>query len=256
MSSHVLVTSVDGITRIQMNRPEKKNALTLAMYTAIAEALTKTENDPAARVSFVTGAEGVFTSGNDIADFLQNPPTDENSPVAVFLRALFDAKKPIVMAVNGLAIGVGTTMLLHADLVYAAESAKFQMPFVSLGVCPEAGSSYLLPRIMGLPKASELILLAERFDAKKAESLGIVTAVYSDAELADAAWAKAKTLAAQPPAALRTAKALLKRATNPALAQAMDAEMEQFKPMLGGPEAMEAMTAFMQKRKPDFSQFS
>jgi enoyl-CoA hydratase/carnithine racemase len=254
--SHVLVSSQDGVTRIQLNRPEKKNALSLAMYTAIAEALTKTENDPAARVSFITGVDRSFTSGNDIMDFLQNPPTDESSPVAVFLRALVEAKKPLVAAVNGLAIGVGTTMLPHCDLVYAAESAVFQMPFVNLGVCPEAGSSYLLPRMMGLQKAAELILLSEKFDARKAESLGLVTKVLPDAELEAYAWAKAKTLAEQPPAALRTAKELLKRASNGPLQEAMQVEMEKFRPMLGGPEATEAMTAFMEKRKPDFSQFS
>jgi enoyl-CoA hydratase/carnithine racemase len=256
MSEDVLIHTEDSICRIQMNRPAKKNALTLAMYTAIAEALVRADADPAIRVTLITGTSGIFTSGNDLADFMQNPPTDENSPVAKFLRAIIEAEKPVVAAVNGLAIGVGTTMLLHCDLVYAAESAVFQMPFVNLGLCPEAGSSHLLPLLMGHARASELILLGERFSAQTAAELNIVNRVLPDADLADFALGKAQALAAQPPAALRTSKALLKKSNMAAVTEAMRAEVAHFFPMLGGPEAREAMGAFMERRKPDFTKFS
>jgi enoyl-CoA hydratase/carnithine racemase len=255
MSDDVLVSKGGPITEVRLNRPGKKNALSPAMYTAMADALTHTDNTPEARVTFITGTGDIFTSGNDITDFMQNPPTDENSPVAQFLAAIVGAKKPVVAAVNGAAIGVGTTMLLHCDLVYAAENALFQMPFVNLGVCPEAGSSYLLPAIMGHAKAAELILLGKRFDAATAKELGIVNEVLSGADLETHALEKARALAAQPPAAVRTAKALLKNAQADVVQNAMREEMKHFVPMLSGPEAMEAMGAFMERRKPDFSKF-
>jgi len=256
MNNQVLTTTQENILKIQLNRPEKKNALTLAMYAAIAEGINQAEADEAVRVIFITGAGDAFTSGNDIMDFIQAPPLSDDSPVARFLGALTQARKPIVAAVNGLAIGIGTTMLLHCDLVYAAASARFRLPFVNLALVPEAGSSFLLPRLLGHQRAAELLLLGDFFDAQTAYTFGLVNAVVEDASLPDMAWQKAQQLAAQPPAALRLTKSLLKRATQAAAREAMAEELKRFRAQLQSPEAMEALQAFMQRRKPDFSKFS
>jgi enoyl-CoA hydratase/carnithine racemase len=188
-------------------------------------------------------------------DFLNHPPGAGDSPVTAFLLALPELGKPLVAAVNGAAIGVGVTMLLHCDLVYAGRNAQLRLPFVNIGVCPEAASSLLLPAMLGHQRAAELILLGEKFGAERAREFGIVNAVYDDAAVQAQAFDKARQLAQQPPAALRTAKALLKRAQLPAIRAAMVAEGEKFTAMVRGPEAMEAMTAFVQKRKPDFAKF-
>ena len=254
-TEHVLVDRLDGILRIRMNRPEKKNSLTAAMYSSFAEALHQAEADKSVRVVFITGTADCFTAGNDLNDFLNNPPVGEDSPVARFLAAISQASKPLVAAVNGVAVGVGTTMLLHCDLVYAGKSARFHMPFVNIGLCPEAASSLLIPAMMGPQRAAELLLLGEPFGAERALELGIVNAVYEDSEYQDKALEKARRLAAQPPAALRACKALLRRASAAAVKETMRAEVDVFMPMLRAPEAREAMTAFMQKRKPDFSKF-
>lgn len=255
MTNHILTETKDHILTIQMNRPEKKNALTRAMYAALAEAITRANDDNAVRVLLLTGSGDSFTSGNDIMDFIQQPPADESTPVSQFLKAIATAQKCLVAAVNGLAIGVGTTMLLHCDLVYAATSARLQLPFVNLGVVPEAGSSYILPRLMGHQRAAELLLLGEPFSAAKGQTVGIINEVVADALLFDHAWAVAQKLASKPPAALRLTKGLLKENGRFTL-EAMHNEGQHFRDRLQSAEAIEAFTAFMERRPPDFSQFS
>ncbi|MGH8504925.1 MAG: enoyl-CoA hydratase [Stenotrophobium sp.] len=254
--SHVTTEIKDGILDIRFNRPDKKNALTGAMYQAIADALSAGAADGSVRVAVISGTPDCFTSGNDLQDFLQNPPLDPDAPVAQFMRAIATFPKPLVAAVNGVAIGVGTTMLLHCDLVYAGQSARFQMPFVNIGICPELASSYLMPRLMGYARAAELVLLGEAFDVDKALAYGLVNEVLPDAECHARALNRAQRLAAQPPQALRTAKMLLRRWSHETVLEAIPHEAGYFMPMLGKPEAREAMSAFMQKRKPDFSKFS
>lgn len=256
MSSNIIQTSVDGhILKISINRPEKKNALTSEMYTALREALERLDDDDNLRVGFISGTVDCFTSGNDLADFLQNPPTNDESPVMRFLAQLPAQKKPLVAAVNGAAVGVGTTMLLHCDLVYAAPQAKFQMPFVNLGLCPEAGSSLLLPMVAGYQRAAELLMLGEMFTAEQALNYGIVNQVFAE-DYQGQALAKARQLAERPPQSVRMTKALLKRAYLGTLKEVMAEEGAGFTRMLREPAAIEAMSAFMQKRKPDFSKLS
>ncbi|MDO9067013.1 MAG: enoyl-CoA hydratase [Deltaproteobacteria bacterium] len=245
-----------GILTLRINRPDKKNALNLDMYQAMADGLKLADSDNAVRVILICGAEDCFTSGNDLADFLAAPPSGPESPVMQFLMAIGEAGKPIVAAVNGLAVGVGVTMLLHCDLVYAGNSATFQMPFVNLGLCPEAGSTLLLPRIMGHQRAAELLLLGEVFNADKACAIGIVTAVCPDNEVLVTAQNRAMQLAAQPAAAVRLAKSLLKRDYAEALRETIVEEGAQFVARLKSPEAAEALQAFMLRRKPDFSKFN
>jgi enoyl-CoA hydratase/carnithine racemase len=251
---HVLVDSRDGIMHIRMNRPEKKNALTRAMYLTIAEALSRADADDAVRVVLLTGTDDCFTSGNDLADF-RALPDGEKRPRNPILKAIPQAKKPIIAAVNGVAIGVGTTMLLHCDLVYAGTSARFQLPFVSLGLCPELGSSALLPMLMGHQRAADLLLLGEPFNADTAREIGIVNAVYSDDALLEMALRKARQLAAQPPESVRLTKALLKQGREQVVAAAIEEEVGHFNVRLKSPEAHEAFQAFTERRKPDFSNF-
>lgn len=251
---HVVVEPQGHILRVTLNRADKKNALTHAMYDALTAAIGRLEHEPGLRVLFLTGSADCFTSGNDMVDFMNNPPQTAESPVSRFLNAIRSATKPIVAAVNGPAVGVGVTMLLHFDLVYAGASAKFQMPFVSLGLCPEGGSSLLLPLLVGHRKAAELLMLGSAFDANDAREYGIVNAVFADADYQQKAWAKAELLAAQPPASVRLAKHQM-RAAFPQLAEVMAIEGAAFMNRLKSPEAMEAVGAFLQKRKPDFSRF-
>lgn len=246
----------EGILTLSFNRPEKRNALNLAMYAALAAEIRRGDADDAVRVVMLTGSADCFTSGNDLSDFLGAPPTGLDSPVMQFLLALSQARKPLVAAVQGAAVGVGVTMLLHCELVYAGSGAIFQMPFVDLGLCPEAGSTLLLPRLMGHQRASELLLLGETFDAEKAREVGIVNAIYPDAYLMAAARAKALQLAARPAAAVRLAKHLLKREYAERLQETIAEEGMQFIARLKSPEAAEALQAFMQRRAPDFSRFA
>lgn len=251
----VVVEKQERILRVTMNRPEKKNALSQAMYLTMTAALGQADADDEVRVVVITGTGNSFTSGNDVLDFMNAPPVDESSPVAGFLKALTHLRKPLVVAVNGIAVGIGTTMLLHADLAYAAESAVFQMPFVNLGLCPEAGSSYLLPQYLGLRKASELILLGDKFGASEALACGLVNAVVPDGELNAVTMERAHRLAAQPPASVRISKALLKHGSHAAVQHAMAEEGRHFAERLVSLEAAEAFTAFVERRKPDFSAF-
>lgn len=255
MTQHVLSELQDRVLTIRFNRPDKKNALTTEMYVAFTEALQRAEADPEVRVILIAGSNDCFTSGNDLVDFLQRPPVGEDSPVARFMNALATAKKPVVAACNGIAIGVGTTLLLHCDLVYAGAQTRFHLTFVNIGICPEFASSYLMPRMMGHQKAAELLLLAEPFGADKARAAGFVNEVLPNDQTEARAREAALKLAAQPPSALRTSKALLKGWREETITDAIRIEAAKFIPMLGMPEAREAMGAFMQKRKPDFSRF-
>ena len=254
MPDHVVVGVQDRILAVRLNRPEKKNALTFQMYAGLTEALTKADGDPAVRVVLITGAPDCFTAGNDLADFAGAKPA-QVSPAIRYLEALAACAKPVVAAVAGVAIGIGTTLLLHCDLVYAAASARFQLPFVNLGLCPEAASSVLLPALVGAHRAAELLLFGEPFGAEAARDLGIVNQVVADADLLATATAMAQQLAQKPPRALRTTKMLLKRGQAEVIKQAMSREGEQFAALLEGPEAKEAMAAFLERRKPDFTRF-
>ena len=251
----ILTESKERILRIRINRPRKKNALTRAMYAAMADAITRAEEDSGIRVVLLHGTQDCFTAGNDLKDFQAFRQDGDNKDVSNFLSAISRAKKPIVAAVGGVAVGVGTTMLLHCDLVYAGESAQFRMPFVALGLCPEAASSFLLPKLVGHQRASELLLLAEPFSAANAFEIGLVNAVYSDSEYIEKAFMHAVNLAKQPPASVRITKALLKKSIFQTIADTMTDERKQFSERLNSGECQEALTAFFERRKPDFSRF-
>jgi enoyl-CoA hydratase/carnithine racemase len=210
-TNHIAVAREGAVQRIQLNRPEKKNAITIEMYAALADAIATAEADRSVRLMLLHGAGDAFCAGNDLQDFLVNPPHDEASPGFRFLRVISHATKPLVAAVHGAAVGIGTTMLLHCDLVYAAESALFHLPFVNLGLCPASASTVLLPALAGYPRAAELLMLGEPFGAAKARDVGLVTDVVSEAELLAVATAVAEKLADKPPGALKITKQLLRR---------------------------------------------
>ena len=243
-----------GVMELRLNRPEKKNALNPQMYEALAHALREADSDPAVRVVWLTGSGDSFTSGNDVTSFVDGTRGPGQSPAHGFLTALATLACPLVASVNGMAIGVGATLLLHCDMVLAARSAVFRFPFVDLGVFPEAASTLLLPRIAGHLKAMELFLLADRFDAPAALAAGMVNAVHEDAELQEASLAIARRLAAKPASALRATKARV-RAGYGDLSATIDAEIASFGEMVRSPEAQEAFNAFLEKREPDFSRF-
>ena len=255
MSDHILTRTQDRIAILELNRAEKKNALTAGMYAAMADAVTAAEADPQVRVILIHGKADCFTAGNDLKDFLERPPAGEDSPVFRFLQAIAGAHKPLMAAVAGPAVGIGTTMLLHCDFVYAGTNARFQLPFVPLGLVPEAGSSLLLPMISGYQRAAELLMLGRPFSAEKALAAGIVTEIVPEAELLEYAMDAAAGVAALPPSSLRATKSLMKKRMAAPLAQAMQDEGGEFRARLSSPEAREAMTAFFEKRKPDFSRF-
>lgn len=236
------------VTLLRFNRPTKKNAITAAMYTAIADGLGAAAADDSVRIVLIVGSEGIFTAGNDLADFLQNPPTGENSPVFRVLDALRTFPKPLVAAVDGAAIGLGTTMLLHCDLVYCSERARFQMPFVNLGLTPEGGSSYLLPRAVGYQRASSWLFFGDAFTAEEAKAAGMVNAIVPAAELEGYAKERCATLATKAPAALRAAKELLRGPERAAVGEAMAREGAEFLARLSSPEAIAAFTRFLAPR--------
>lgn len=242
----------DRVATIAFSRPEKKNAITSAMYQQAADALKEAGSNDAVRVIVMTGDGGCFTAGNDLEDFLQRPPQGGDTPVAQFMDVLRTLPKPVMAAVPGLAIGIGTTLLLHCDLVYAAHSARFAMPFTQLGLCPEFASSVLLPRIAGYQRAAEKLLFGEPFDAEEAEKMGLVNRVLPADELMPFVQAQAETLAALPSESLRVTKQLMKADLQAPVAAAMLTEMQHFSRMLGGADAKEAFTAFLEKRKPVF----
>jgi enoyl-CoA hydratase/carnithine racemase len=244
---------VDGaIATIAFNRPQKKNAITAAMYQSAANALKDADANGVVRVIVITGDGACFTAGNDLEDFLQSPPQGDESPVTQFMNALRTTAKPVIAAVPGLAIGIGTTLLMHCELVYAADTAKFAMPFTQLGLCPEFASSVLLPRIAGYQRAAEKLLLGEAFSASEAEKMGLVNRVLPAEELMSFVQAQAAKLAALPTESLRVTKQLMKVDLQTPVAAAMQTEMQHFQRMLNGSDAKEAFTAFLEKRKPVF----
>lgn len=255
MSEHIRTEqSAAGVLGIVLDRPERKNALTGAMYLRLTELLRAADTDRAVRVLLLSGAGGIFTSGNDVADF-QKQQMEFPTPGVQFLQALSTLRKPLVAAVEGHAIGIGTTMLLHCDMVYAADTARFRLPFVDLALCPEGASSLLLPKIAGYKEAARLLMLGEEFDAAGAMRAGIATAVTAAGQALVAANECARALAAKPPRALQVTKMLLRRGDAQAVADTILVEVDQFAQRRVSAEAREAFTAFFEKRAPDFSGF-
>jgi len=247
--SELIETSRNGaVLCVVIARPAKKNALTGAMYQALTAAFAQASGDEAIGALLLRGADGVFTAGNDIGDFLALGGHTETSPGMQFIRTLAAFDKPLVAAVEGPAIGIGTTLCFHCDLVYAAPNARFQMPFVSLGIVPEAGSSLLAPQRFGYARAAQYILLGESFGAPAALDLGLANAIVEPWQLYDHALEKAQALAAQPRDALLASRRLLRG--DPAILKArMDEELRLFGEAVRSPQARAAFTAFMQKPK-------
>lgn len=258
MNDHLLVDREHGLVTLRLNRLDKKNALTRAMYGALAEALNQADQDKSVRAVLITGGEQCFTSGNDVADFIEAPPSDLNSSeVFQFMRALFDFSKPVVAAVSGPAVGIGTTLLLHCDLVYVSRDAALKMPFVNLGLCPEYGSSLILPRLLGHARAAELLLLGQGFSGEQAAEWGIANQALEDGA---ATLTKAREMALSfqhlAPSAVVDSKRLMRAPGREELRRVIEEEGELFGQRLRSPEAIEALTAFMQRRAPDFSKFA
>ena len=249
-----IVTERTGSTlSVQFNRPEKKNALTVSMYQTVADLLDAAAKNDDIRVVLLHGAGDSFSAGNDIADFLKNPPRGDDSPQSRFTEALMNFDKPLIAAVHGVAVGSGATMLTHCDFVYAAEHTTFQLPFVHLAVVPELGTSYSLAAELGYLAAAELLLLGSPFDARRAVELGFVTAIAPDASVFAMAEETAQRLAQLPPGALQASKRLMKRASREQTATAVKAENLEFASRVRSADAKEALTAFLEKRRPDFT---
>lgn len=244
-----------GVARIRFDRLDKKNAITREMYTQLAQALAAADADDGVRAVLLSGTAECFTAGNDVNDFLKGPFGGEGSPTWQLFKALPSMKKPVVAAVGGPAVGIGTTLLLHCDFVYASSSARFQLPFVPLGIVPEFGSTYLLPLLAGYQRAAEVLMLGQPFTAQKAHELGIVTEVVPPEELFKKAEATAAHLAGLPRESLRLTKRLLRATHEKAIADRILEEGRLVLERLQSPEAKEAMSAFLEKRKPDFSRF-
>jgi len=249
----ILVHTEAGVTTVTLNRVEKKNSISAAMYAAMADALVAAEADAAVRVLLFQGHETVFSAGNDIGDFLNGPPSGQESPVYRFLHGISRFPKPVLAAVCGPAVGIGTTLLLHCDLVYAGDNAAFSMPFVNLGLCPEAASSVLVPQLMGYHRAAEALLMGEPFMAEAALEVGLVNRILPPTETHAYAQAQARKLAAKPIASLIETKRLMKKGQASLVVQQMAEEGASFGRMLREPAAREAFSAFMAKRRPDFS---
>jgi len=255
----ILSSIENGILTLEFNRPERKNAITAAMYQTMADALSAAETDASVRAILLVGKPEIFTAGNDLEDFMKTAPAGgaiEDRSVYKFMMALSGATKPVVAAVAGNAVGIGTTLLMHCDLVYAADNAKFSMPFVQLGLCPEFGSSLLLTQIAGYPRAAEKLMLGEAFGAQEALDMGLISKVLPVDELRTFAEGQAAKLVALPASSIRVTKELMKAARKAPVSDAIAAENIHFGKMLSAPEAKEAFMAFFQKRKPDFTQFA
>jgi len=257
----IKTTLSNNVATVEIDRPQKKNAITGEMYLALAQAVRDANANHAVRCVLITGQPGVFTAGNDLEDFMhaaQDAKGNDSAelPSVTFMRALLACEKPVIAAVTGLAVGIGTTMLLHCDLVYVSEDARLSMPFVGLGLVPEFASSLLLPALAGHARAAEMLMLGEPFGAAQAVALGIANAALPAGEVLDHARRVAERFNALAPSAVRETKKLLKQPRADAVLRAIEAEVAVFTDRLGGPEAREALTAFFQKRKPDFSQFS
>ena len=249
----ILVHADAGVMTLTFHRVDKKNSITRAMYAALADALEAAAQDASVRVVVLQGDPTVFSAGNDIGDFLQQPPATQDSPVFRFLHRLAAFPKPVIASVCGPAVGIGTTMLFHCDLVYAGDNAAFSMPFVNLGLCPEAASSLLVPQMLGYHRAAEALLLGEPFFAEAALEVGLVNRVLPPTECNGVAQAQAKKLAAKPLSSLIETKRLMKKHQLPQIAAVMAEEGASFGRMLREPAAREAFGAFMEKRHPDFS---
>jgi len=251
--NELLTERSESILRVQFNRPAKKNAMTVAMYTGLADLLNEVDKDDNINVVLLSGAGDSFSAGNDLEDFAKNPPGPGDSPQARLINTLIRFSKPLIAAVHGVAIGGGTTMLTHCDFVYAAENTKFQIPFINLGLVPEFGSSFLLPRQIGYLQAAELILLGGTFNAARASELGLVTAVVPDTNLLAKATETAQTLARKPAVALRSCKNLMKRPQREQLEQAVARELQEFAVRVRSAETKKAIAAFFERRPPDAS---
>jgi enoyl-CoA hydratase/carnithine racemase len=255
----ILTTISDGILTINFNRPEKKNAITFGMYQAMADAINASNDDKNVSVILITGKPEVFTAGNDLEDFMKHAgslASEDMPPVYQFMHALNDAQKPVIAAVAGNAVGIGTTLLMHCDMIYAADNAKFSMPFTPLGLCPEYASSMVFQRIVGYQRAAEKLLLGEAFLAQEAFEMGFINKVLPLEELLPYAEKQAAKIAALPAKSIRLTKRLMKANQPQAIRDKMNEENAHFGAMLSQPEAREAMMAFFQKRKPDFKQFN
>lgn len=261
MSDYIKINSEDSILKIGFNRPDKKNALNSEMYYAVRDALVSASEDSKIRVIVLHGEGGDFTSGNDVKDFLAFATTktsqenDIQFPAKEFLDVLIPYNKPIIAAVDGMAIGIGATMTMHCDLVYASTEAKFHMPFVNLGLNPEAGTTFFLPKLVGYHNAAEILLSGDMITSQRAYEMGFVNGVVKQSELMDVAINKAKRIAELAPTPVRLAKQMMKEHFIDQLIEANQNEFNSFVNRMSSPEALEAMQAFMQKRKPDFSQF-
>lgn len=240
----ILISRDNHIVRIQLNRPQKKNALTPDMYHALRQEIEQANSDTSIHVIYITGSDDSFSAGNDLNTFMQDPTSDA---AARFIMAIAQAQTPIVAAVNGLAVGVGVTMLLHCDLVYATDSATFNFAFIDLGVVPEAASSYLLPQMIGQRRAAELLMLGERFTAQTAHDVGIVNQIVAPDELDSLAGSKAQQLASKPPQALRQTKMLLKRGNAKAIEETISVELGVFAERMQSDEARQIMMAFLER---------
>ena len=251
--SDILIENSEGVTTVTLNRLARKNAITASMYAELAQAVTSANTDTACRVLLIQGHETVFSAGNDIEDFLNNPPATEDASVFAFLRAISTCEKPVLAAVCGPAVGIGATMLLHCDLVYAGDNAAFSMPFVNLGLVPEAASSLMVPHLMGYHRAAEVLLMGEPFMAEAALEVGFVNRVVAPTEVNAYARTQALKMAKKPLTSLIATKRLLKAPTQALVQQTMTTEAKLFGPMLQAPAAREAFGAFVEKRRPDFS---
>ena len=248
--------TLNGVATIEIARPEKKNAITSDMYQAMADALRAAQTDAAVRAVLIQGQPEIFTSGNDLEDFMNAPPRDMSSPVFQFMMALLECEKPVIAAVNGAAIGIGTTMLLHCDFVYVADESRLAMPFVALGLVPEFASSLTVPALVGPRRAAELLLLGMPFNGEQAVEYGIANAVLPSKEVANHARRVAERFNALPPSGVRESKKLMRRVDDAKIREQIETEAAIFGARLRGPEAQEAFQAFFQKRQPDFSKFS
>ncbi len=248
MAEQILITREKSALCIQIYRPEKKNALTPEMYATLSDAIRDGDADDGVRAIILHGVEGCFTSGNDLGNFRNGPSPDRVYPHNLYIDTLRHAQKPVIAAVNGITLGIGTIMLFHCDFVYATPDTQFSLPFVNLGLSPEGGTSYILPHLVGYQKAAELIMLGEKFDSQIAERIGLVNEIVTTENLMTKALETAGRLAEKSPESIRAAKALLKRGMKDAVTTAMSRELDLFNERLAAPEVAAAIGHFLAKR--------
>jgi len=246
---NILYSTEGAVFVIQINRPAKKNALLPGMYTALADGLSLADDDDSINAILLHGVDDCFTSGNDVNGFVNNDDNSGERPSTQFMRIISTTRKPVIAAISGLAIGIGTTLLFHCDLIYASEQCFLHLPFTRLGVCPEAGSSYLLPKQIGHCRAAELLLLGDRFSAAKAKEYGIVNEVLPQSDYLQHAMAKAQELASLPAQAVQTSKALIKRGQEKVMSDTINIELQHFGELVKTPEAQAIVQAFLNKKK-------